>query len=489
MIAQITGVVVRETVPDSIFDQADEVELVDLPPDDLFERLREGKVYLPDQAEPRDREFLQQRQPDRPARVGAASRPPSASAPQMEDYRAGARRSRHLARSRAAAGVRRPEPVSRHGWCAPRGASPAVSGAVDRACTSRRKPTRACSEKDREQLGANAAPRRAAGGRDGHAQRRQPGRRAVHYAPQPQRDQDHRRQAATAALARVAARLARLRADAEMRRYRRLCHHRRSREEAGPGRQAERTVSTANDYLAAFSMVLVCTAISWPLSYYNLATTNLIMVYLLGVLIIAARFGRGPSMLASVLSVAAFDFFFVPPVFKFAVQDTQYLFTFVVMLGTALTISTLTARVAFQAESARKRERRTASLYAISHQLAAAQHARADRAGRHAARRRGGRRQGRAAVDHRRQRAFGGSWRRGCRWFRSRFARRSRGALGVRPWRNRRAWHVDLAGVGRAVSAAGRLARHRRRAGRAAESHLASDRARTTCICSKRWPG
>ena len=51
VIAQITGVVVRETVPDSVFEQADEVELVDLPPDDLLERLREGKVYIPREAE------------------------------------------------------------------------------------------------------------------------------------------------------------------------------------------------------------------------------------------------------------------------------------------------------------------------------------------------------------------------------------------------------------------------------------------------------
>src|SRR5262249_12166008 len=51
VIGQVTGVVVRETVPDSIFDRADEVELVDIPPDDLLQRLREGKVYVPHQAE------------------------------------------------------------------------------------------------------------------------------------------------------------------------------------------------------------------------------------------------------------------------------------------------------------------------------------------------------------------------------------------------------------------------------------------------------
>src|SRR5262249_16362656 len=50
VVAQITGVLVRETVPDAILEQADEVELVDLPPDELLQRLREGKVYVPEQA-------------------------------------------------------------------------------------------------------------------------------------------------------------------------------------------------------------------------------------------------------------------------------------------------------------------------------------------------------------------------------------------------------------------------------------------------------
>ena len=51
VVAKITGVVMRETVPDSVFEQADEVELIDLPPDDLLQRFREGKVYLPGQAQ------------------------------------------------------------------------------------------------------------------------------------------------------------------------------------------------------------------------------------------------------------------------------------------------------------------------------------------------------------------------------------------------------------------------------------------------------
>ena len=72
VVAQITHVRVRETVPDSVLDQA-EIELIDLTPDELRERLHEGKVYVPEAATPRARPLFQPRQPDRPARAGAAA--------------------------------------------------------------------------------------------------------------------------------------------------------------------------------------------------------------------------------------------------------------------------------------------------------------------------------------------------------------------------------------------------------------------------------
>jgi two-component system, OmpR family, sensor histidine kinase KdpD len=99
------------------------------------------------------------------------------------------------------------------------------------------------------------------------------------------------------------------------------------------------------------------------------ALSNLIMVYLLGVLVAASRLGRGPSLFASVLSVAAFNFFFVPPRFTFAVADTEYLVTFAVMLAVAFVISDLATRIRAQAEAAREREGRTAALYAMSRDL------------------------------------------------------------------------------------------------------------------------
>ena len=61
VVAQVTGVTVRETVPDSILDRADEIELVDIPPDDLLQRLREGKVYVAAAGRARARELLHAR--------------------------------------------------------------------------------------------------------------------------------------------------------------------------------------------------------------------------------------------------------------------------------------------------------------------------------------------------------------------------------------------------------------------------------------------
>jgi two-component system sensor histidine kinase KdpD len=116
-------------------------------------------------------------------------------------------------------------------------------------------------------------------------------------------------------------------------------------------------------------VVILCTLIAWLMFPY-FAPANLIMVYLVGVMVVAIRFGRGPSILASILSVAAFDFFYVVPYFTFAVSDTQYVVTFAVMLLVALTISNMAARVRQQAETARQREKRTAALYAMSRQFA-----------------------------------------------------------------------------------------------------------------------
>jgi len=96
------------------------------------------------------------------------------------------------------------------------------------------------------------------------------------------------------------------------------------------------------------------------------------MVLLLGVVIVAASCRRGPVLLATLLTIAAFDFFFVPPYHTFNIHDTAYFLTFAVMLAVALTMSRLTARIREQRQATADRERHTATLYALDHELTAA---------------------------------------------------------------------------------------------------------------------
>ena len=90
------------------------------------------------------------------------------------------------------------------------------------------------------------------------------------------------------------------------------------------------------------------------------------------VVLVAVRLGRGPAMLAAVLSVAAFDFFFVAPRFSFAVSDVQYLVTFAVMLGVGMLIGQLTANLRFAAGVSASRERRAHALFELTRDLSAA---------------------------------------------------------------------------------------------------------------------
>src|SRR5262249_48327326 len=97
---------------------------------------------------------------------------------------------------------------------------------------------------------------------------------------------------------------------------------------------------------------------------------DIVMMYVLAILLVAARSGRGPSLAASLLSVAAFDFLFVPPYYTFAVSDFRHVGTFAVLLLTGWTIGTLTERIRKRARLARVREQRTAALFRLGKELA-----------------------------------------------------------------------------------------------------------------------
>jgi two-component system sensor histidine kinase KdpD len=97
--------------------------------------------------------------------------------------------------------------------------------------------------------------------------------------------------------------------------------------------------------------------------------TNIAMVFLLTVVLVGVRWGRGPAILAAVVNVLAFDFFFVSPRFTLAVSDAQYLLTFGVMLAVGLITGQLTAGVRYQAKVAGHREARARTLYEFSRDL------------------------------------------------------------------------------------------------------------------------
>jgi len=129
--------------------------------------------------------------------------------------------------------------------------------------------------------------------------------------------------------------------------------------------------STFRTYFLALVACVLTTAIAAPLSKY-LDLANIVMLFLLNVVLVAVRLGRGPAVMASFLSVALFDFFFVPPQLSFAVHDVQYLLTFAVMLTVALITGQLTAGLKRQAELASNKERRTRALYEMARELAGA---------------------------------------------------------------------------------------------------------------------
>jgi two-component system sensor histidine kinase KdpD len=124
-------------------------------------------------------------------------------------------------------------------------------------------------------------------------------------------------------------------------------------------------------YAWAGAAILLTALIAAALSSF-LDLANIIMLFLLAVVLIATRYGRGPAVLATALSVAIFDFFFVPPRFSFEISDAQYLVTFAVMLAVGLITAHLTSNLRFQARIATHREARSRALYEFSRELSGA---------------------------------------------------------------------------------------------------------------------
>src|SRR5205823_8484740 len=111
------------------------------------------------------------------------------------------------------------------------------------------------------------------------------------------------------------------------------------------------------------AVVCLSTAAAFLLAPY-FRPANLVMVYLIGVVIVASRLGRWPSIVTAALSVLSFDFFFISPVRSFAVSDTQFLLTFAVMVAVAIIISDQSSRLRAHARARGQQARQLEALAA-----------------------------------------------------------------------------------------------------------------------------
>ncbi|WP_084545011.1 DUF4118 domain-containing protein [Derxia gummosa] len=368
IVGGITGVRVRETLPDRVFDGADEVVMVDLPPDELLARLKAGKVYLGEQAGQAAahffrkgnllalRELALRRAADRVDGEMQAWRRRSPAAPVWPNREsllacvgadgAAEKVVRSAARLAGQLGIAwHALHVDTRGDGAPEAALRALRLA--------------------EQLGATTAvigarqvgPALVAHAREHNLARLligRPGARAwwrrLGRAP------------TVLAIARLAPDLDLLEVAAAP----------PATARAEP--PAPLLPAGARHWRGHAIAVAACAAVAvvaMPLVGV-LELTNIVMLFLLAQIGVALTQGRASAVVAAFVGVALFDFFFVPPRFTFAVTDAQYLLTFTVMLAVGLVIGQLTAGLKAEAQAARERERRVRRLYEMARELSAA---------------------------------------------------------------------------------------------------------------------
>jgi len=382
-VGAITGIRVNETVPDTVLDDADEVILVDVTPDELLLRLKAGKVYVPHQAERAAKNFF--RKGNLIALREIALR---RTAEHVEDDVRSYRVEQSI------------EPV----WntegailacIGPRlGAEQAVRTAARLAgqlnvrwhaayVETPQLQRLSAAKRDRilavvklaEELGATTA---VLTGHDAaaelltHAQTLNCAMLVVGRARGPGMAMLWGARSMTQRLAALAPALDIVEAG----------HAESARRLGRVGAQAAEGDEAALfrggaawppwiGYITAAGGSVVVTLMAMPL-IDRLDLANIVMVFLLATVGVALKFGRGPGAMAAVLNVAAFDFFFVEPRMSFTVSDVQYLLTFAVMLVVGLLIGQLTAGLRFQARISASRERRAQSLFELTRDLSGA---------------------------------------------------------------------------------------------------------------------
>jgi two-component system sensor histidine kinase KdpD len=366
VIGQITGVTVRETVPDRVFETADDLELADLPPDDLLGRLRAGKVYRPDQAERAARNFFQKsnlvalrelslRQAAKRvhAEVETARRRSAADRPWATVDRLLVCVGPSPTTARVIRTAKQLAAALDAPWLAVSVEHPGLP--ADPAAAQRVADHLRLAERLGAETVTLTGPGVAAAVLD-YARTHNVTKLFVGKTRSPR----WRRWLRTGVVEELLA------GSGDIDVYLIQGGGEGNPPAARPGPPA---AVRGPAYLAATGAVALGSVLAAGFDRLGAAEANVVMAYLAAVAGVAFRFGRGPAAWASVLSVLVFDFFFVPPFLSFAVGDTQYLITFAVMLAIGLLIGALTARLRAELDLGRQRERRTLALHRLGKQL------------------------------------------------------------------------------------------------------------------------
>ncbi len=373
VVAQITGVIVRETIPDSVIDEASEIELIDLPPDELLTRLQSGKVYIPEQAARAIREFF--RKGNLTALREMTMR---RAAERVDDQMRSYMQTRSIpgpwhATERLLVCIS-PSPLSERlirsarrladelnaEWMAIYVETPQLA-----TMSAEKRERVARILRQAEELGARTSVLGSSGSVSATAQtilefaRKNNISKIIVGKPLRPRWQEFIRGSMIDIL---------LRHSGDIDVYVVASSDQPS---VPPEDNPLKTHSSLSRYLWSLMLVVIATGLGFLIGG-RIEPTNLVMLYLLTVVIAAIYLGRGPAILASILGVLAFDFLFVTPYFTFAVSDTQYIITFIALFFVGIVISQLTARAREQADAAHQREAETAELYALSRDLAIA---------------------------------------------------------------------------------------------------------------------
>ena len=368
IVGGITGVRVRETLPDTFFDSADEVVLVDTPADELLARLKSGKVYGEVQAERAAanffrkgnlmalRELALRRTADRVGDDVQAWRVDRAVGHVWKTEAAllccigPGEGSEHIVRSSAQ--LAQQLAVSWH-------AVYVETPALQRLPQAQRERILA-AVKLAENLGAATAvlpSGRVAEAVLAHAREHNLSKIVM----------GHNQASLWRPAGTLAQQLGRIAPDVDLIEIGSAAGQERTARRPAEGGRTRGDFEPAG-YLVALAACAAMTA-ACLLFAGILEPANVVMLYLSAVVGVALGYGRGPAALASVLNVGAFDFFFVPPRFTFAVGDAQYLLTFAVMLAVGLLVGQLTAGLRYQARVASHRERRSHALFEVARDL------------------------------------------------------------------------------------------------------------------------